>query len=107
MKNNIIQFTGVEERKKQITEMVLQGVPENRKEVYWENAFTRMLLKLDYLNTDSQNKLFDYLMKQASENGGLRKRNFVLELLATLSGKEAWKKVENMADRFLSQEIRA
>ena len=30
MKNNIIQFTGVEERKKQITEMVLQGVPEDR-----------------------------------------------------------------------------
>ena len=98
MKNNIIQFTGVEERKKQITEMVLQGVPEDRKEAYWENAFTRMLLKFDYLNADSQNKLFDYLMTQARENGGLRK---------TLSGKEAWEKVENMADKFLSQEIRA
>lgn len=107
MKNNIIQFTGVEERKKQITEMVLQGVPEDRKEAYWENAFTRMLLKFDYLNADSQNKLFDYLMTQARENVGLRKRNFVLELLETLSGKEAWEKVENMADKFLSQEIRA
>lgn len=106
MKNNIIQFTGVEERKKQITELVLQGVPEDQKEVYWENIFTRILLKFDYLNTDSQNKLFDYLMAQARENGGLRKRNFISELLATLNGQEAWEKVENMADKFLSQEIR-
>lgn len=99
MKNGkVIEFPG---KITQITEKILEEIPEDMRECYRTNAPIRILLKFDSLDKKSQNTLFDYFLHQAEKNGRLEKRNFVIELLRASGGHGVWEDAEKKVDEYL------